>query len=462
MLMIIIIIVGLSSSFVDAPARRGRVLGQSSSSSGDAPTRRGRVLRTKLVHYLSHESPYYDPTISPEEASRLDRDFSASRFSYLAAAAAATTTTSIVETPLQPTNESSAFLARVHVGTNNDDQRDMFIIVDTGSGLMWVQCNPDNYYAPAPVFDPKRSSTFRKEMCNDPASACSPSYGWVTCDYKYCRFEIAYVKGECRGYLGRETLEFEPLDNNNNEEEAERFVLENITFGCATISTLRIDGVLGLNANRVSLISQTRSSRFAYCIGNISDPTYPYNILILDDKEEIGLHGTQTTLIVNNHYYIYLEGITVGGQNVMGFDFRMSMLMDLGATYTLLPMGLLKKLEAAVADVIGGTLTRTYSIKFNKSYTLLCYVGFVGRDLAGFPVVEFKFNGGAVLELSAENMFRDDGDGNFCLTAATSEQHDFEFGVLGNYMQQYYYVAFDLTENQLSFQRMECDVLQND
>ncbi|CAA0820703.1 Eukaryotic aspartyl protease family protein [Striga hermonthica] len=280
----------------------------------------------------------------------------------------------------------------------------MFIIFDTGSGLMWVQCNPDNYYALTPVFDPKRSSTFRKEMCNDPASACSPSYGWVTCDYKYCRFEIAYVKGECSGYLDRETFEFEPLDNNNNEEEAERF---------------------------------TGSSRFAYCIGNISDPTYPYNILILDDKDEIGLHGTQTPLIVNNHYYIYLEGITVGGKNVMGFDFRMSMLMDLGATYTLLPMGLLKKLEAAVADVIGGTLTRTYTIKF-KSYTLLCYVGFVGRDLARFPVVEFKFNGGAVLELSAENMFRDNGDGNFCLTTATSEDHDFEFGILGNYMQQYY------------------------
>ncbi|GER57370.1 eukaryotic aspartyl protease family protein [Striga asiatica] len=420
-------------------------------------TGRGRVLRTKLVHYLSHESPFYDPTLSPEEASRLDRDFSASRASYLLAASA-TTTTSIVETPLEPKKDNSAFLARVHVGTNNDDQRDMFVIVDTGSSLLWVHCNPDNGYAPAPVFDPKRSSTFRKEMCNDSASACSPSYRWLTCGDKYCRFKIAYVKGDCSGYLGRETFEFEPLD----EVEADRFILHNITFGCATISNLRVDGVLGLNANRVSLISQTGSTRFAYCIGNISDPTYPYNILILDDNNEIGLHGSPTPLVVNNHYYINLEGVTVGGQSVMGFNFRISMLMDLGSTYTLLSMSLLKKLEAAVADVIGGNLTRTYSIKFDKAYTLLCYVGFVGRDLAGFPVVEFNFYGGAVLELSAENMFKDNGDGNFCLTAAPSEQYNFDFALLGNYMQQYFYIAFDLKENELSFLKMDCDILHQD
>ncbi|CAA0820696.1 Eukaryotic aspartyl protease family protein [Striga hermonthica] len=199
-----------------------------------------------------------------EEASRLDRDLSSSLASYFAVAA--TTTTSIVETPLQATTQSSGFLARVHVGTN-DDQPDMYIIVDTGSSLLWVHCNPDNPNAPEPAFHPKRSPTFRKEMCNEPTSACFPRPVWFTCEDWGCMFKIAYAKGECSGYLGRDTFEFEPLhdEDNNNEVEAERFVLQNITFGCTTHSKApRVNGVLGLNVNRVSLISHTGSSRFAY------------------------------------------------------------------------------------------------------------------------------------------------------------------------------------------------------
>ncbi|CAA0820752.1 Unknown protein [Striga hermonthica] len=331
------------------------ILADLSSSSVVHPPAHRPVLTTKLVHYRSHESPYYNPALSMKEASNLERDLSASRASYLAATI---TTTSIVETPLVPTKPSSGFLAHVKVGTN-DNQPDMYIIADTGSGLLWVQCgNLENTNTPYLMFDPNLSPTFRKEMCNDPVSVCSRDLFWVACGDKECEYKVRYAEGESSGYLAQDTFE---------------------------------------------------------------------------------------------------------GQTVMGFDFRMSMLIDLGSTYTLLPMSVLKKLEAAVVDVIGGTLTRTYSVKFGpESYTLLCYVGVVSRDLVGFPVVELKFNGGAVLELTAVNMFKDDGDGNFCLTAAPSEQHNFDFGVLGNYMQQFFYIAFDLKGNQLSFVRMECDVLRHD
>ncbi|GER57426.1 eukaryotic aspartyl protease family protein [Striga asiatica] len=175
----------------------------------------------------------------------------------------------------------------------------------------------------------------------------------LMCGDKECEYKVSYAEGESSGYLARETFEFEPLDDEDNEEEDESFVLKNITFGCATNDgNMPANGVLGLNSERVS-----RDGAMGMRSGSTA-PNHP---------------SSSTTITTSTSRASRSE----------------------------------VKPPWDSTDVIGGILTRTYSVKFGtESYTLLCYVGVVRRDLVGFPVVEFKFNGGAVLELTAEKCSR--------------------------------------------------------
>ncbi|CAA0832569.1 Eukaryotic aspartyl protease family protein [Striga hermonthica] len=415
----------------------------SSSSSSNPPTARHHVL--KLVHYLSNM-----PNISPEEAFRLDWDHSVSRSSYLAASSDIIRTKSNIEASLY--SAGSAYNTLVRVGTGPDPPL-LSIIVDSGSSLMWVHCRS---FDSDKFFNPSASPTFRKEiMCNNPTSAC-PDLQHVNCRDNECWYTLEYGSGTSSGYLARDRFQFHSLDN---EDDDEPFSLENITFGCDINGSLTdINGILGLINYRDSLVSQMGYSRFAYCLGNITDPAYPYNLLIIGDGDEIGLHGSQTPLYIDYHYNIRLEDIAVGGRPVNGFGSHM-MIVDCGSTFTFLPRQAVRKLETRIEEVIGGKLTKIYYTY--DSSTVLCYVGSVRRDLVGFPVVELKFQGGAVLELTAENMFRDVGNGHFCLSAVENEGHG-GYTILGTHMQQFLYIAFDLKEKQISFQRMECDVLRHD
>ncbi|GER57460.1 lipid A export ATP-binding/permease protein MsbA [Striga asiatica] len=73
----------------------------------------------KLVVHLS--LPYYDPNISPEEASRLDWDLSTSCLAASSNMSIITTKSKPnVETPLLISRRNSGFLTPVCVGTGRD------------------------------------------------------------------------------------------------------------------------------------------------------------------------------------------------------------------------------------------------------------------------------------------------------------------------------------------------------
>ncbi|GER57645.1 eukaryotic aspartyl protease family protein [Striga asiatica] len=303
------------------------------------------------------------PNITPEEAFRLDGDLSASRASYLAANSKMGTikTQSNIEAPLY--SAGTLYEVKVRVGTGRY-RPFISIVADTGSNLLWVHCKPFNVEN---FFNPRASPTFRKEiMCNNPTSACR---------------DLPRVSGTSSGYLTRETFEFQSLAKEFDDEEDEKpFFLENITFGCDINGSLAdIDGILGLTSDSVSLVSQMGYSRFAYCLGNINDFGYRYNILIIGDGDEIGLHGSQTPLYIHFHYYVRLEGIAVGGRPVDGFGSHMLM-VDCGTTYTLIPSQALKNLQTRIEEVIGDRLTKNDTFEYGSS-TMLCYVGSVTRDL---------------------------------------------------------------------------------
>ncbi|KAL3615431.1 hypothetical protein CASFOL_041092 [Castilleja foliolosa] len=418
------------------------------------------TLVTKLVHYLSLDSPFYDDIANKSaiEISLFDLHNSIARASYLLTLNYTFFyDKDIIEAPLTA-RPSGGFLAHIQVGSKLLNQS---VFMDTGSGLFWINCEPCGINVPLPLFDPPDSTTFTKENCS--LGFCAKTGAVIVeCDDKgTCSYTVRYAGGDfSKGYLARDSIKFVGSIS----------LLPHVAFGCSRATSLRVNGILGLSSNQISLVSQLKSSIFAYCIGNISDNSYPYSFLAIAD--EIDLLGKQTTLIVEDKYYLTLEAIKFGGKALdidasifqrNPSEYTGGMIVDTGSTYTFIPQVVVDKIDAEIIALIGSSLPRNHNITY-KGYTMLCYDGLLTRDLdRWFPIVAFKFKGdNANMKLSYENMFRQIDDKSFCSVVIPSEAvGSTTVSILGNMMQQYYFIRFDLSKKIFSFQRMACDWLLN-
>ncbi|KAL3623318.1 hypothetical protein CASFOL_032134 [Castilleja foliolosa] len=424
-----------------------------------------KVLVTRITHYQSTNSPFYDPTLSTKDLADMELKSSISRALYLSSNISTSLELTDVESQLTP-GKLNGFLVHLRVGSKEVDQ---YVYMDTGSNLLWINCEPCGYNVPGPIFDPNESTSHEPEGC-DYQDTCD-AFGAVKIDcddYYYdldgCKYSVAYgTDGFSKGFLARETFKFGRINNET---------LRNILFGCAGSTNLNMNGILGLGNLRLSLISQYNASKFSYCIGNISDRSYAYNELVIGNG--VQLWGYQTPLEVEDKYYINLEGIKIGWTTV-GFDpkiFRRSsseytggMVVDTGSTLSFIPQEVLTSFEDSISHLIESKLRlairRNYSITYNNYITRLCYDGVVTRDLKRLPSVELRFQGGAIMKLSADNIFQQIDDQRFCLAILPSEVLRTTISILGNLMQQNFYVAYDLLGKKLSFKRMKCKTVED-
>ncbi|KAL3637018.1 hypothetical protein CASFOL_019317 [Castilleja foliolosa] len=65
------------------------------------------------------------------------------------------------------------------------------------------------------------------------------------------------------------------------------------------------------------------------------------------------------------------------------------------------------------------------------------------------------------MELTADNIFQQIDDQCFCLAILPSEVLQTTISILGNLMQQNFYVAYDLLGKKLSFKRMKCKTVED-
>ncbi|KAI3444195.1 hypothetical protein Pfo_000860 [Paulownia fortunei] len=413
------------------------------------------TLVTRLTHHHSIYSPYFDPKRSTKDLADIDLKSSIYRASYLTANTSTLFHLTDIESQLTP-GEQNGFLAHLQVGSKHIEQ---LVYMDTGSSLLWINCEPCGFNVPGPLFHPMESSSYEIEDCDSSEICDATGAVKIRCDDDYdgCTFNVRYgSSGYSQGHLARETFKF----------GRSRETLKNIIFGCSERTSLYVNGILGLGNNRLSLIAQRHSSKFSYCIGNISDRSYAYNTLVIGDKIE--LLGYETPMISEDKYYITLEGIKIGDKPLdidpqifkRTSDYNGGMVVDTGSTYSFIPEVVLKKFEAEIINLIDFLVARNYSITY-EGYTRLCYNGVLNRDLSGFPAVELQFQGEASMELTAENIFQQIYDENFCLAILPSEILQTSVSILGNLMQQYFYVAYDLRGMKLAFQRMECNTVDD-
>ncbi|XP_038695455.1 aspartic proteinase CDR1-like [Tripterygium wilfordii] len=413
-------------------------------------------LGTRLIHYDSIYSPYYNSTATAADRFRLAVHKSRKRLAYLQARASFSASDDDARAGLVADENGVQFMANFSIGMPPVPQ---LLTMDTGSDLLWVQCKPCTkcFEQSSPVFDPSKSSTYANLPCNSPSCSISSS---DKCDpLNNCKFSLGYLDGtKVAGIMGTEKLTFET----NDEGET---TINDVVFGCGhdnDVNNGQPSGVLGLGPDSISLVSKL-GSKFSYCVGSIRDPKYSFNQLNLGDG--VIIEGDSTPLeLFHTLYYVTLEGISVA-ENMLKIDPRVfkrtyygngGVVIDSGSTVTFLATLAYDSLSDQVKSLLDGKLERVTDTGDPKT---LCYKGDIERDLSGFPVVTFHFAGGAELGLDIGSLFVKNDAGGFCMAVRESDHNG--LNVIGIMAQQSYNIAFDLIGKTVSFQRIDCELLES-
>lgn len=341
---------------------------------------------------------------------------------------------------------SGEYFIRIAVGT---PAREQFMVLDTGSDVVWIQCQPchDCYDQADPIFDPSTSASFATVAC---ASTLCGQLDNGDCEGARCRYQVSYGDGSYTvGSFATETLVFGTT------------IVKNVAIGCGHDNEglfVGAAGLLGLGAGRLSFPTQLGGygKVFAYCL--VDRDSSSAGTLELGAGAFPG--EVYTPLLRNprleTFYYVALTGITVGGllvslpPGVFGFDEtgRGGVIIDSGTAVTRLQ----SDAYAAMRDAfVAGTahLPRSEGVSiFDTCYDLS------GRQSVSVPTVAFRFANGAELTLPAKNyLIPLDLMGTFCLAFAPTKG---SISIIGNIQQQGIRISFDSANSLVGFAVNQC------
>ncbi|KAH9536108.1 hypothetical protein CY35_17G089600 [Sphagnum magellanicum] len=346
------------------------------------------------------------------------------------------------------------YLMNIAIGT---PPQTFTTIMDTGSDLVWTQCDPCNECYPQKdaVFNPAASSTYQLLSCTSPLCLELPSTactGANACEYGY-----GYGDGSItEGYFSSDSVSF----------PANVGTVPNIAFGCGVANEGNFgaaDGLVGLGQGPVSLVSQLGNANiepiFSYClVGIYSTSTSP---LLLGNASTDGV--AFTPLVANpinpTFYYAGLTGITVNGVQidypadsfaVNATDGSGGLIVDSGTTLTYLVQEAYTPVLQAFEALV------TYPRVDGSSIGLDLCVAPPGAD-AVYPNLVYQFANGSNLEVPGNNVFLlvDPPSNTTCLSLAGIEG----FSILGNIHQQDHLMVFDLAAQQIGFKSDDCTTL---
>ncbi|GAB2277261.1 hypothetical protein Dimus_011967 [Dionaea muscipula] len=187
-------------------------------------------------------------------------------------------------------SSSSYVTAPVHVGDGEflmtlaigTPPKSYSAIVDTGSDLIWTQCEPCTrcYRQPTPVFEPRASSSFSNLSCSSElcqqlmimSSTTTSSYCYSDqrqpCQYTYGYADQSFTDGT----LASETFTFGSVS------------VPNIVFGCGSdnegVGFVQGAGLVGLGRGPLSLVSQLDEPKFSYCLVSFNDMSKSSTLLM--------------------------------------------------------------------------------------------------------------------------------------------------------------------------------------
>uniref|UniRef100_A0A0E0KR71 Peptidase A1 domain-containing protein n=1 Tax=Oryza punctata TaxID=4537 RepID=A0A0E0KR71_ORYPU len=334
-------------------------------------------------------------------------------------------------------------------------------IVDTGSDLVWTQCKPcvDCFKQSTPVFDPSSSSTYATVLCSSascsdlPTSTCTSA---SKCGYTYTYGDSSSTQG----VLATETFTLS------------KSKLPGVVFGCGDTNEgdgfSQGAGLVGLGRGPLSLVSQLGLDKFSYCLTSLDDTNKsPLLLGSLADISETAAASSsvQTTPLIKNpsqpsFYYVSLKAITVGTTRInlpssafaVQDDGTGGVIVDSGTSITYLEVAGYRALKKAFAAQMALPVADGSGVGLD-----LCFKAPAkGVDQVEVPRLVFHFDGGADLDLPAENyMVLDGGSGALCLTVMGSRG----LSIIGNFQQQNFQFVYDVGHDTLSFAPVQCSKL---
>ncbi|XP_009596924.1 aspartic proteinase CDR1-like [Nicotiana tabacum] len=354
----------------------------------------------------------------------------------------------VASADLIPDAFGGSYLLNFSVGTPPQFQ---LAVADTGSGFIWIQCQPCQCYNQKfPIYAPTNSSTYEEQPCHSPK--CSE---FAHCEGGICTYYVDYVdKSSSSGEVATETLSL-------YSSSGEKISFPNILFGCGrnSRSTSRdpgLSGIVGLGFSSFSLVSQIASTfdqRFSFCFVPLAKLDVPSK-LSFGDKVDVSGPGTHVTPLLvkpsRPSYYLTLIGLSIGNirlelLNNSSTTFQVgNIIIDSGTTFTFLPTWLYNQLILVVRQAIHVEPV----VDGGSSSTVLCYRALNSTDVP--PITMHLL--GADLPLSVENIMHPDPQGYQCLAFRPTENEAF----FGSVTQTNFLVAYDLENMSVSFKATDC------
>ncbi|CAN1326655.1 Aspartic proteinase CDR1 [Linum perenne] len=427
-------------------------------------TSHGFNITIPLIHRDSVYSPFYNANETIAERAQRAAQASYARHQYLSSRDDDVRP----QTKLVPGMYNNMFFVYFTIG---DPPVPQLTLLDTGSDFLWVRCKPcsDCVHSPndPPIYDPSFSRTNHELPCSYSCDKCTGIKGSFF--RKRCQFTMPYVDGSVsEGIYVTDLLTFQTSNYYNFTT-----TITNVLFGCNMDTTApgrdldyRFSGIMGLGLHAPaklllgypSLVNLL-GAKFSYCIGRLSDPSYPYNHISFGGKAN--LIG-RSTPIFGGDYFIHIVSMSLGDQTLTDIKPKVFRNMSKGYGIIVDSGTKLTYLAAGVLDVVNREVRME---QLENSATLsdlqglqVCYKGTVKKEASGFPSLGFHFQDGAQLLVGSVGLFIQLRPDVFCLAINGTGRTE-DISIIGMMAQQGYNVGFDVQGNRIYFQSIGCGAL---
>jgi len=405
----------------------------------------------KLIHRDSPKSPFYNPSETQFQRAENAVLRSIDRANYYSMQNSNDVETTVIPIP-------GEYLMSYSVGTPPFKIQS---IVDTGSNLVWTQCQPCTkcFKQNQRIFNPSNSSSYNRMPCSTatclsaPGGHCNENKGNKA--IRDCAYKISYGDGSVsKGDIAIDSIS---LFSTNGSPVS----LPNIVIGCGheNFGTFHPQegGIVGLGNGPLSLATQLQhitKGKFSYCLTPMFEGKRQPSKLHFGDYGVVSGNGAVTTPIVPrknkpSKYSLVLEAWSVGDRRI-GFPNNGkegNIIIDSGTPLTVLPNNVYKELESAVANKIN--LNRVKGIASLN----LCYKIQRGQDYAALiPQITAHFRGGADVVLNYLNAFVKVREEVICLAFRASPTTS----IFGSLVQQDLLVDYDQLKNTVTFKATDC------
>lgn len=397
-----------------------------------------------LIHRDSPKSPYYNPAeTTPQRMRNAIHRSAHSALKFNNDCSSPNSAQSVM------TSNRCEYLMNISIGT---PPFPILAIADTGSDLIWTQCNPceECYKQKA---DPKESSTYKKVSCSSSQCRALEDTSCSTAEDTSCSYSISYGdKSYTRGDIAIDTV---TLGSTNRRP----VTLRNVIIGCghdnAGTFNEKGSGIIGLGGGSTSLVSQLGESidgKFSYCLVPLTSETGLTSKINFGRNGVVSGDGVVSTPLVmkdtDTFYFLTLEAISVGCKkiqfmgSIVGTE-EGNIIIDSGTTLTLLPSRFYTELESAVASTI-----EAEPVQDPQGVMGLCYRESSSLEI---PDITIHFKGGDV-KLDKVNAFVAVSEDLYCFAFAANDQ----LLIYGNLAQMNFLVGYDTVSRTVSFKMTDC------